>query len=128
MRERVRMAETDLSDSVRPSVYVSYAELARDAFMRSLGMPYDKLAERGARLRTKEIRVRYLEPLTFDDEFSLILDVPDVAHHGCTFEVRVERNGTLFAEIVLTQEYVDPQSGRPQAMPDDLRRMLKPAA
>jgi len=71
-RQRVRFGETDLQGVVYYANYLLYAEVGRVAFLRQLGVEYERdLLARGVDFTIGEASVRYRAPLRFDDEFDI---------------------------------------------------------
>ena len=84
-RQRVRFGETDLQGVVYYANYLLFAEVGRIAYLRALGIVYDRdLLGQGVDFTIGEASVRYQAPLRFDDEEEA---VPVVAEHQSPREV-----------------------------------------
>src|ERR671937_2249057 len=66
-RQRVRFGETDMQGVVYYANYLLYAEVGRVAYLRALGILYERdLLANGLDFTIGEGRVRYRAPLRFD--------------------------------------------------------------
>ena len=66
-RQRVRFGETDLQGVVYYANYLLFAEVGRIAYLRELGIVYERdLLAHGVDFTIGEARVRYQAPLHFD--------------------------------------------------------------
>src|SRR4051794_35391520 len=74
-RIRVRFAETDAMGIVHHSRYLPYLEEARVEYLRHLGHPYSEMRSAGFDYAVLECFVRYRQPLHFDDEVDVHLDL-----------------------------------------------------
>jgi len=122
---RVRYAETDQMGVVHHSVYPVWFEVARTALSHAAGIPYSEWERRGYLLMVAEITCRYRRPAHYDDEVTVWVRVRSVASRRVVFEYRVESAaGTLLAEGETRHVVVDRTTGRPVALPADLRESL----
>src|SRR3954447_19581858 len=74
-RIRVRFAETDAMGIVHHSRYLPYLEEARVEYLRQLGHPYSEMRSGGYDYAVLECFVQYRQPLRFDDEVDVHLDL-----------------------------------------------------
>ena len=72
---RVRFAETDAMGIVHHSRYLPYLEETRVAYLRHLGHPYTELRAEGFDYAVLECFVQYRQPLHFDEEVVVHLDL-----------------------------------------------------
>ena len=80
-RQRVRFGETDLQGVVYYANYLLFAEIGRIAYLRELGIVYDRdMVARGVDFTIGEARVRYQAPLRFDDEYDIKVRVGEIRH------------------------------------------------
>ena len=125
-RQRVRFGETDLQGVVYYANYLVFAEVGRIAYLRALGIVYDRdLVAKGLDFTIGEARVRYRAPLKFDDEYDIKMGVGEIRHSWWTFEYAIDRaDGLRCAEASTIQVMIDRATGRPTRIPEDLRRVL----
>ncbi len=128
-RQRVRFGETDLQGVVYYANYLLFAEVGRVAYLRQLGIVYDRdLLGQGVDFTIGEARVRYHAALRFDDEYDIKLRVGEIRHSSWTFEYAIDRaDGTHCAEASTIQVMIDRKSGRATRIPEGLRGILERA-
>ena len=128
-RQRVRFGETDLQAVVYYANYLVFAEVGRIAFLRSLGIVYERdLVAQGLDFTIGEARLRYHAPLRFDDEYDIKVRVGDIRHSSWTFEYAIDRaDGTHCVDASTIQVMLDRRSGRATRIPEALRKTLERA-
>src|SRR3982074_2270420 len=128
-RQRVRFGETDLQGVVYYANYLLFAEVGRIAYLRELGVLYERdLLARGADFTIGEARVRYQAPLRFDDEYDIKVRVGEIRHSSWTFEYAIDRaDGMHCADASTIQVMLDRKTGRPTRIPEALRDVLERA-
>ena len=128
-RQRVRFGETDLQGVVYYGNYLLFAEVGRVAYLRELGVVYDRdLLARGVDFTIGEARVRYHAPLRFDDEYDIKVRVGEMRHSSWTFEYAIDRaDGQHCADASTIQVMLDRRTGRPTRIPGTLRELLERA-
>ena len=128
-RQRVRFGETDLQGVVYYANYLLFAEVGRVAYLRELGIVYERdLLARGVDFTIGEARVRYHAPLRFDDEYDIKVRVGDIRHSSWTFEYAIDRaDGTHGADASTIQVMLDRNTGRATRIPEELRATLASA-
>src|SRR6266576_1457850 len=91
-RQRVRFGETDLQGVVYYANYLLFAEIGRIAYLRELGVVYERdLLANGVDFTIGEARVRYQAPLGFDDEYDIDVCVGAIGDSCWTLEYAVDR-------------------------------------
>lgn len=128
-RQRVRFGETDLQGVVYYANYLVYAEVGRVAFMRHLGILYDRdLLARGIDFTIGEAMVRYRAPLQFDDEFDIRVGVGEIRQSSWSFEYEIDRaDGLACATMSTVQVIIDRGTSKPTRIPAELRAILEGA-
>jgi acyl-CoA thioester hydrolase len=128
-RQRVRFGETDLQAVVYYANYLVFAEVGRVAYLRALGIVYERdLVAEGVDFTIGEARVRYHSPLRFDDEYDIKVRVGDIRHSSWTFEYAIDRaDGTHCADASTIQVMLDRKSRRATRIPKTLRAILERA-
>ena len=116
---RVRYAETDRMGLLHHANYLVYFEQARTELLRSLGLTYRDLEDRGFLLVLTKIEVRYKRPAHYDDVLNIRTTVERTTTVRIDHRYEVLRDGLLIAEGATTLACVD-RDGRPQALPDYL--------
>jgi acyl-CoA thioester hydrolase len=128
-RQRVRFGETDLQGVVYYANYLLFAEVGRIAYLRELGVLYDRdLLAHNVDFTIGEARVRYQAPLHFDDEYDIKVRVGEIRHSSWTFEYAIDRaDGTHCADVSTIQVIIDRKSLRATRIPPALRNVLESA-
>lgn len=128
-RQRVRFGETDLQGVVYYANYLLYAEVGRVAYLRDLGILYERdLISRGVDFTIGEAMVRYRAPLRFDDEFDIRVGVGEIRQSSWSFEYEVERaDGLPCASMSTLQVIIDRATLRATRIPAELRDVLEGA-
>jgi acyl-CoA thioester hydrolase len=123
----VRYAETDQMGVAYHGSYFVWFEIARIEYLRHHGLVYREMEEAlRLRLPVIEARARFLKPSFFDDLLEVRTRVAEVTGARVGFEYTVHRDGTAAALATgyTAHAVVDPD-GRPQRVPEDLRRALQ---
>ena len=125
----MRFGETDLQAVVYYANYLVFAEVGRVAYLRELGIVYERdMVAHGVDFTIGEARVRYHTPLRFDDEYDIKVRVGKIRHSSWTFEYAVDRSdGTHCADASTIQVMLDRKSGRATRIPQALRGILERA-
>lgn len=124
---RVRYAETDQMGFVYYGQYASYFEVARVESLRTLGISYREMEERGILLPVYEYGVKFLKPAGYDQELTVtsrILELPAV-RLVMDYETRDE-SGVLLNTAKTTLVFLDKARQKPTKAPEDLLKVLKP--
>ena len=118
---RVRYAETDRMGLLHHANYVVYFEQGRTELLRKRGLTYRAMEDAGHLLVIVEMGCKFKKPAYYDDLLTLRTIVERVTHVKIVHRFEVGRDGVLLAEGHTTLACVD-RDGRPQALPDTLRR------
>lgn len=122
---RVRYGETDQMGYCYYGNYAQYFEVGRVEAMRSLGMSYKTIENKGFMLPVSTFSVKYIAPALYDDLLTITTKI--VALEGVRlffeYEIKNEENRLLAtAETVLV--FVDKTTMRPVLPPDDFVTLL----
>lgn len=128
-RQRVRFGETDLQGVVYYANYLLFAEVGRIAYLRELGVVYERdLLAHAVDFTIGEARVRYQAPLRFDEEYDIKVRVGEIRHSSWTFEYAIDRaDGLHCADASTIQVMIDRKTGRATRIPVELRQILENA-
>lgn len=127
-RQRVRFGETDTQQVVYYANYLVYAEVGRVAYLRHLGVEYQRdFIDQGVDFTMGEAHVKYRAPLRFDDEFDIGVRVGEIRHSSWEFEYAIDRADGLHCADVSTIQVVIGPTKRAQRMPEPLKRILERA-
>jgi acyl-CoA thioester hydrolase len=123
---RVRYGETDQMGYCYYGNYAQYFEIGRVEALRSLGLPYRALEEKGVMLPVSDFSVKYIKPAFYDD--LLRIETTIVSLNGprliFKYEVFNEQNELLsIAETTLI--FVDKSSMRPSKPTADFLQLIE---
>lgn len=124
-RLRVRYGETDQMGVVYHGEYLVYCEIGRTEMIRSLGMSYAAMEERGCLLAVSEAHVRFHSAARYDDPIVVETWLTDLRSRAVTFDYLIthEEKGTRLISAQTKLVAID-RSGKPTAMPEDIRHLL----
>ena len=114
---RVRFAETDAQGIAHNSVYLVWFELARVEYLERYAGGYPALRAQGIEAYVTESRVRYLEPVRFDDRLTIRASCGDVRGARFRFAYELDRDGTRVADGETQHACVDAGTLRPTRVP-----------
>lgn len=86
---RVRYGDTDQMGFAYYAHYLRWFEIGRAELMRSLGMSYRAIEERGISLPVVEARCRYVRPSRYDDEVAIGTAILELKRASVRFGYRV---------------------------------------
>ena len=122
---RVRYGETDQMGYCYYGNYAMYFEVGRVEAMRSLGMSYRSLEERGIMLPVSHFEVNYKSPARYDDELSIKTSITEVRGARLRFDYVIElQDGTCVSNATTTLVFVSKETMRPISPPTDFLDLL----
>ncbi len=123
---RVRYGETDQMGYCYYGNYAQYFEVGRVEAMRSLGMSYRLLEERGVMLPVSEFSVHYIAPALYDDELTITTVISGLKGPRLYFDYTIEKEGKLIATATTTLVFVTKDTMRPIPPPNDFVNLMHP--
>jgi acyl-CoA thioester hydrolase len=122
---RVRYAETDRMGVVYHSHYLVWCEIGRTDHIRSCGMPYREMEERGVALAVAEAAIRYKSPARYDDMIRVQTVISGVASRTVTFDYVISNADTGEALATARTVLVSlDRDHRVVTLPRDVRDLL----
>ncbi len=122
---RVRYAEADRMGYLYYGNYAAYFEVGRVELLRSLGIGYRELEDRGVLLPVRDFSVKYLKPAYYDDELRLDTTIQELGKARIGFGYNMfNSQGELITTAHTTLVFVNKGTGRPMAAPDDVWKAL----
>jgi acyl-CoA thioester hydrolase len=105
---RARYAETDQMGIIYHANYLTWFEIARTEYMRSLGLSYRDVESLGIMLPVAEASCRYLAPAHYDDQLEIRISLTALGAASMRFEYEVYRptDDTLLARGSTKQAFV----------------------
>ena len=122
---RVLYSDTDKMGYMYYGQYAKYLEMGRVEALRSLGLSYKSMEETGVFLPVSDLKLKYLKPLYYDDEVSLITKVCDMPGTRIYFEYELKNSdGELTTLAETTLVFVD-RNGKPFMIPENFKSKIK---
>jgi acyl-CoA thioester hydrolase len=114
---RVRYQETDGQRRVHHANYLTWFEIGRTEFLRSLGYTYRAFEEAGLYMVVSDATVKYRAPAEYDDLLTVRTRVEKVGSAHIRHAYEVIRGTQILATGATTIVCVDPE-GRIRRLPD----------
>lgn len=115
---RVRYKETDNMGVVHHSNYVNYYEVARTEMMRTCGLSYKEMEQRGVMLPVKEVCMNYISPAYYDDLLTVKIRLAEKPGVKLTFDHEiVNEAGELVNTGRVMLVFVNAETRRPVRAP-----------
>jgi acyl-CoA thioester hydrolase len=121
---RVIFGDTDQMGVVYYANYLRYFEGARAAYWRALGRSYKDLEAAGVALPVVEAHCHYKRPARYEDLLEVDVEIGEVRSASLRFVYSVHRGVELIADG-FTRHAVIGMDGRPRAIPDVMRNLIK---
>jgi acyl-CoA thioester hydrolase len=126
---RVRYADTDQMKVVYHGKYLEYFEVGRSALIRSLGMPYSELEDRGILLPVVEVHAKYRKPARYDELLLIESFVTEIPQATLKIEYRIclgsEEN--LLVEGYTVHSFLNTSTSKPTRAPSYFVQILEKA-
>jgi acyl-CoA thioester hydrolase len=126
---RVRYADTDQMKVVYHGKYLEYFELGRSDLIRSLGIPYGELEDRGMFLPVVEAFAHYRKPARYDDLLTVESFVNNLPQATLKIEYRIFHKGgkDLLAEGYTIHGFLNASTNKPMRAPSYFVHILEKA-
>lgn len=123
---RVRYGETDQMGYCYYGNYAQYFEVGRVEALRSIGMSYKELEERGIMLPVSEFSVNYKNPAFYDDLLTVSTYIIQIKGARIVFKYEIHNEkDVLIAEAETTLVFVTKENMRPVAAPEDFLKLVE---
>jgi len=126
---RVRYADTDQMKVVYHGRYLEYFEVGRAELIRSLGLPYSELENRGILLPVVEAFAKYRRPARYDDLLSIEASVSELPASTLKIHYHVYRNSEKepIAEGYTVHSFLNVAAGKPTRPPSYFMQIMEKA-
>jgi acyl-CoA thioester hydrolase len=123
---RVRFDEIDMQGMVHHPQIVTYLEIARLEYWRSLGISYNELRLDGYEFIIHDLHVEYLKPLLFDEIIAVIVETRKLARASFVlgYEIRKE-SGELAVKAEIELVCARLNIPYPTALPSKYRDKMR---
>ena len=117
----VRYYETDQMGIVHHSNYIRYFECGRNAMLKELDMPMEKVEASGVMMAVVAVEAKYMVPAKLGDTLRIvsIIDTPPTAKVLVKTEI-YNQNEQLVCIGSVTLGFIDAQTRRPVRCPESL--------
>ena len=125
---RVRYAETDQMGVVYHTNYLVWCEMGRTDFIRKRGMSYADIERSGTLLAVSDLAARFIGAARYEQMIRVQTTLTSIQSRAIVFDYLIS-NAETAARLVTARTTlisVD-SSGRPKAMPVEVRRLFEPA-
>ena len=119
---RVRYQETDNMGVVYYANYFIWLEVARTEYLRSAGVSYRHLEEKGMYLMVAEARCQYKAPARYDDVVSIQTWISKVKNSSLDFAHKLYIGDKLIASAESVHVFTN-KSGKPVRIPKEIRNI-----
>ena len=122
----VRYYETDQMGIVHHSNYIRYFECGRNAMLKDLDMPMEKVAASGVMMAVVAVDAKYKVPAKLGDTLRIvsIIDTPPTAKVVVKTEI-YNQNEQLVCTGSVTLGFIDAMTRRPVRCPEALAEIFR---
>ena len=106
--------------------YATYFEVARVEALRSLGINYNEMEDKGVMLPVLSYSTKFFKPAYYDEELTIKLFIKEMPHARIHFHFETFNESTVKinqADVVLV--FVDMEKNKPCSAPEELTSKLK---
>lgn len=118
---RVYYEDTDLGQVVYYANYLKFIERGRSEWLRNVGLDQPALLrDHGLAFVVRRVEADYLRPARFDDQLEVVTALRKAAGSRIEVDQRVERDGELLFQALVTVVCVDLTAMRPHRLPPEV--------
>ena len=122
---RVRYAETDQMGYCYYGNYAQYYEVARVETLKSLGISYKKLEEKGVLLPVSDFSIKYILPALYDQELTIRCTFKELTDYKIKFDYQTYNEESKLLNFGnTTLVFVDKQTKKPVNCPKPIKDLL----
>lgn len=125
---RVRNFQVDSQGIVHNAIYLEYCEIGRVEYVRNLGIQLlpTGIFDDGVKINVKRNEINYESPAMVDDMLDIYTRISYLKNSSFCFEHLIFHNET--GRLLVTQKSVqvnlNPETNRPERLPDELRKII----
>jgi acyl-CoA thioester hydrolase len=125
---RVRYAETDQMGVVYHTNYLVWCEMGRTDFIRKRGMSYADIERSGTLLAVAELTARFLGAARYEQMIRVQTTLTSIQSRSIVFDYVISTAETSARLVTAKTTLISVDaSGRPKAMPVEIRRLFESA-
>ncbi len=125
---RVRNFEVDSQGIVHNAIYLEYCEIGRVEYVRELGFHLlpSGVFDNNLKINVKQNEIIYEAPAKLDDEVDVYTRISSIKNSSFCFEHLLvnSQTGLLYCTQKSVQVNLNPQTGRPERLPDGIRKII----
>ncbi|MDW8445550.1 MAG: tol-pal system-associated acyl-CoA thioesterase [Acetobacteraceae bacterium] len=126
---RVYFEDTDAGGVVYHAAYLRFAERARTEWLRDLGFSHSQLiAREGLIFVVKRLAIEYVRPAGLDESLLVETRLVRLGRASLVLGQTIRREDGTVASLEVVLACVRLATGRPEAMPEGLRGLLRAQA
>ena len=118
----VQYRDLDPQGHVNNAVYASYLETARVDYLEDVL----EVAAEDISFVVATLEIEFKHPITKGDDPTVALWIANLGESSCTMEYEIRVDGTVAATADTTMVHIDPDTGRPSPLPDEVRARMEP--
>lgn len=123
---RVLYSDTDKMGYMYYGQYAKYLEMGRVEALRSLGLSYRSMEDSGVIMPVLDLKLKYIKPLYYDDEITLVTKVRTMPDTRIHFEYELRNpKGDVATVAETTLVFVDGEAGKPCLIPDNFKSKIE---
>jgi len=119
---RVRYQETDNMGVVYYANYLVWFEVARTEYLRSMGLVYKKLEEKGIYLMVASVSCKYKSPAKYDDTVTVETWIEDVKNTSLRFVYKLSVGERVIATGDSVHVFTD-KNKKPVRIPAEIKSL-----
>jgi len=124
---RVRYGETDRMGYVYYGNYAEYFEVGRVEALRSLGLSYKEIEDKGILLPVHTYDVKFLAPAYYDEELLIKTHIIEMPRARIRFQYEtLNEEGITINTANITLVFIDKESNKPIPAPAIFSEKLQP--
>lgn len=122
----MRYGEVDQMGYLHHGNYALYLEQARTELLRDLGLSYKKMEEEGVLLPVREMKIRYLNPATYDEVLTIKTRLVNIPSVRLDFEYEIfNENNLELCKASTTLVFVNVVNKKPMRAPEYLKKRIE---
>lgn len=121
---RVYYEDTDTAGIVYYANYLRFLERGRTEFLRELGFQQSVLAGRRVAFAVRSVQAEYLKPARLDDLLMVFTSIDSLGRAQLVFGQHILRGEERLLDAKIRVACIDPQAGKPIAIPTEIRECL----
>jgi acyl-CoA thioester hydrolase len=123
---RVLYSDTDKMGYMYYGQYAKYLEMGRVEALRSLGLSYKVMEDTGVILPVLDLNLKYIKPIFYDEQVSLITRVKEMPGSRIHFEYEFHNEkGDLTTKAETTLVFVNNETGKPCFIPENFKSKIE---